>query len=202
VILAPYTTVMRKLLQTRNVSGMVVSAVSADETSLAEEQISGLLRQRHQQRPDQEDTFTVRNMSELASALESTNRVMTILLGSIAAVSLLVGGIGIMNIMLVAVTERTREIGLRMAVGAHPLLIQIQFIIEAVVLSVTGGLIGIALGVGASYLVADLLRWPTAVSPFSVVISVLTCIAIGVFFGVYPALKASSLNPIDALRHE
>ncbi|MBI4444660.1 MAG: ABC transporter permease [Acidobacteria bacterium] len=202
LILVPYTTVMKKLQQTRNIPSILVSAISAEAAYTAEAEIRELLRQRLRLGDEEEDTFTVRNLSEVAGAAEETNRIMTLLLGSIAAVSLLVGGIGIMNIMLVAVTERTREIGLRLAIGAHAVLIRIQFLLEAVVLSLTGGAIGIALGIGASHLISRILQWPTAVSPASVLLSVLTSVAIGIFFGFYPAHKASSLNPIEALRHE
>jgi ABC-type antimicrobial peptide transport system permease subunit len=165
-------------------------------------QIGELLRQRHKLTPNEPDDFTVRNMTDIAEAANETNSIMTILLGSIASVSLLVGGIGIMNIMLVSVTERTREIGIRMAIGARSSAVRTQFLIESVVLSLTGGLIGILLGLGVSVAIPSLLGWPTLVSTAAVIGSVIFSAAVGIFFGYYPARKAAALDPIEALRYE
>src|SRR5437764_1095131 len=179
-----------------------VSAVSQEATYTAQQQIGELLRQRHKLTPSEADDFTVRNMSDVAEAANQTNSIMTILLGSIAGVSLLVGGIGIMNIMLVSVTERTREIGIRMAIGARSSAVRTQFLIESIVLSLTGGFAGILLGVFASVVVPAMLGWPTLVSTASVVGSVIFSAGVGIFFGYYPARKAAALDPIDALRSE
>jgi putative ABC transport system permease protein len=168
----------------------------------AQQQIISLLRQRHNIRPGRDDDFTVRTQQEIAEAATATSRVMTVLLGAIAGVSLLVGGIGIMNIMLVSVTERTREIGVRMAVGARGNDILTQFLIEAVTLSSVGGIIGIVCGIGASALLSTYAHWPTLISIGSIVIAFLFSAAVGVFFGFYPARKAAALDPIEALRYE
>jgi putative ABC transport system permease protein len=199
---APYTSVQKKLLGSTRVQVAYVSAVSQDATYTAQSQIGDLLRQRHKLAPGAPDDFTVRNMSDVAEAANETNSVMTMLLGSIAGVSLLVGGIGIMNIMLVSVTERTREIGIRMAIGARSSAVRTQFLIESIVLSLTGGATGIVLGVVASVGVPLLLGWPTLVSTASIVGSVLFSAAVGIFFGYYPARKAAGLDPIEALRYE
>src|ERR687890_761627 len=199
---APYTSVQKKLLGNTRVQVAYVSAVSQDATYTAQAQITDLLRQRHRLAAGAPDDFTVRNMSDVAEAANETNGVMTMLLGSIAGVSLLVGGIGIMNIMLVSVTERTREIGIRMAIGARSSAVRTQFLIESIVLSLTGGFAGIVLGVVASVGVPLLLGWPTLVSTASVVGSVVFSAGVGVFFGYYPARKAAALDPIDALRYE
>jgi putative ABC transport system permease protein len=201
-ILIPYTAAMKKLLSTTYVPTVYISAASADATFQAEEQIATLLRERHNIRPRQEDDFNVRNLTDVAEAAQATTRVMTLLLASIAGVSLLVGGIGIMNIMLVSVTERTREIGIRMAVGARSNAVQNQFLIESVVLGMVGGSAGIALGIGLSLLLSGVFDWPTLVSPWSIVVSALFSMAIGVFFGYYPARRAAALDPIEALRFE
>jgi putative ABC transport system permease protein len=169
---------------------------------VAEEQIRQLLRQRHKLAASETDDFQIRNMSELAEASEQMTTIMTMLLGSIAAISLVVGGIGIMNIMLVSVTERTHEIGIRMAVGARPNYIRLQFLTESLMLSLAGGLLGILAGLAASALISSSLSWPTEVSGISVAASFGFAAAIGVFFGYYPAHKAASLDPIDALRYE
>jgi len=199
---APYTAVQKKILGNTRVQIAYVSAVSQDATYTAQQQIGELLRQRHKLTPSEADDFTVRNMSDVAEAANQTNSIMTILLGSIAGVSLLVGGIGIMNIMLVSVTERTREIGIRMAIGARSSAVRTQFLIESIVLSLTGGFMGILLGVFASVVVPSMLGWPTLVSTASVVGSVIFSAAVGIFFGYYPARKAAALDPIDALRYE
>jgi putative ABC transport system permease protein len=199
---APYTTVQKKILGSPRVQIAYVSAVSQDATYTAQMQIGQLLRQRHKLGPQDADDFSVRNMSDIAEAANETNSIMTILLASIAGVSLLVGGIGIMNIMLVSVTERTREIGIRMAIGARSSAVRTQFLIESVVLSLTGGLIGILLGLAVSLLIPSLLGWPTLVSMAAVIGSVIFSAAVGIFFGYYPARKAAALDPIDALRYE
>jgi putative ABC transport system permease protein len=199
---APYTTVQKKILGSPRVQVAYVSAISPDATYTAQVQIGELLRQRHKLGPQDADDFSVRNMSDIADAANQTNSIMTMLLASIASVSLLVGGIGIMNIMLVSVTERTREIGIRMAIGARSSAVRTQFLIESVVLSLTGGLIGILLGLGVSVLIPSLLGWPTAVSMAAVIGSVIFSAAVGIFFGYYPARKAAALDPIDALRYE
>jgi putative ABC transport system permease protein len=199
---APYTSVQKKLLGSTRVQVAYVSAVSQDATYTAQTQITDLLRQRHKLAQGASDDFTVRNMSDVAEAANETNSVMTMLLASIAGVSLLVGGIGIMNIMLVSVTERTREIGIRMAIGARSSAVRTQFLIESIVLSLTGGATGIVLGVLASVGVPLLLGWPTLVSTASIVGSVLFSAGVGIFFGYYPARKAAALDPIDALRYE
>jgi putative ABC transport system permease protein len=201
-ILLPYTAVMKKLLSTTYVPTAYVSAVSSQASSEAQAQITELLRSRHSIRASQPDDFTVRNLTDIANAAEETTRVMTLLLGSIAAVSLVVGGIGIMNIMLVSVTERTREIGIRMAVGARSRHVQYQFLIESVVLGLLGGLIGILAGIGISFALSQAFQWPQLISPAAVFGSALFSMAIGVFFGYYPARKAASLDPIEALRFE
>ena len=199
---APYTSVQKKILGSPRVQIAYVSAISQDATYTAQMQIGELLRQRHKLGPQDADDFSVRNMTDIAEAANETNSIMTILLASIASVSLLVGGIGIMNIMLVSVTERTREIGIRMAIGARSSAVRTQFLIESVVLSLTGGLIGILLGLGVSLLIPSLLGWPTAVSTPAVIGSVIFSAAVGIFFGYYPARKAAALDPIDALRYE
>jgi len=201
-LLMPYTTAMKKLLSTTYIPTAYVSAVSSAATTAAEAQIGEILRARHNLRQGQTDDFNVRNLTDVANTAEATTKVMTMLLGGIAAVSLLVGGIGIMNIMLVSVTERTREIGIRMAVGARTNHVQSQFLIESVVLGLAGGLGGILLGVGVSFLLSSVFGWPQLISPVAVVGSALFSMAIGVFFGYYPAKKAANLDPIEALRFE
>lgn len=204
-IYVPVTTAQKKLFGTQ-FPGMVriimVKANSTEELAAAENQITELLRQRHRIGPKQESDFTVRNLTQIMQTAEQSTKVMTLLLGAIASVSLLVGGIGIMNIMLVSVTERTREIGIRMAVGAKTWDIRLQFIIEAITLSLTGGVLGIVVGVSGSKILSSLAGWPTIVSPFSVFLAFGFSGLVGIFFGFYPAYKASNLNPIDALRFE
>jgi putative ABC transport system permease protein len=205
VIYVPLTTGQR-LLFGQQFPGMVrsisVQATGPDTMNLAEDQITQLLRQRHRLRPYQDNDFTVRNLTEALSTAEESARVMSLLLGAIASISLLVGGIGIMNIMLVSVTERTREIGIRMAVGARGRDILYQFLIEALVLSLIGGLIGIVIGVGASKLISQFFKWPTLISVNALFLSFSFAGGVGIFFGFYPARKAAKLDPIEALRYE
>ena len=204
-IFIPITTAQKKLFGTP-VPGMVrviyVKARSADALDTAERQITDLLRQRHRIGPKEDNDFTVRNLTQILQAREQSSRMMTLLLGAIASVSLIVGGIGIMNIMLVSVTERTREIGIRMAVGAGTWDIRMQFLIEALTLSVMGGIIGIAAGVAISAALSSVAGWPVVLSPFAMLLAFSFSGLVGVFFGFYPAYKASLLNPIDALRYE
>ena len=202
IAFAPYTAVQKKILGSQRLQVAYVSAISQDATYTAQNQITELLRQRHKLTPNEPDDFTVRNMSDVAEAANETNSIMTILLGSIAGVSLLVGGIGIMNIMLVSVTERTREIGIRMAIGARSTAVRTQFLIESIVLSLTGGLLGIVFGVIASLVIPVMLGWPTLVSMMAIFGSLIFSAAVGIFFGYYPARKAAALDPIEALRYE
>jgi putative ABC transport system permease protein len=201
-VIVPYTTVQKKLMGVQHISSITISA--ADGVSLPEmtDNIAALLRERHRIRPGEEDDFSVRTLEEFASMLTSTTTTMTYLLASIAAVSLLVGGIGIMNIMLVSVTERTREIGLRLSIGARDVDVLLQFLVEAVVLSLAGGAIGVALGFAASWGVGQLMQWSTVVTMGAVLLSFGCAAATGIFFGYYPAHKAAGLSPIDALRFE
>jgi putative ABC transport system permease protein len=201
-VVIPYTTMQKRVLGVQHVSSITISAEDGAQQAEMTAAIADLMRQRHRIRPGDDDDFSVRTMEEFASMLTSTTTTMTYLLASIAAVSLLVGGIGIMNIMLVSVTERTREIGLRLSVGASDLDVLLQFLVEAIVLSLAGGAIGVALGFGASWTVHALLQWSTEVTPGAVALSFGCAAAIGIFFGFYPARKAASLDPIDALRYE
>jgi putative ABC transport system permease protein len=193
---------MKRLQGSTNLRTINVQAVSSDALGYAQQQITELMRQRHRIGPGRDDDFNVRTQQEIAEAATATSRVMTALLAAIASVSLLVGGIGIMNIMLVSVTERTREIGIRMAVGAHGRDILLQFLIGAVSMSVLGGVVGIGLGVGVSKFLAIKNNWPTLTSVDSIIIAFLFSAGVGIFFGFYPAKKASQLDPIDALRYE
>ncbi|MCX6132693.1 MAG: ABC transporter permease [Ignavibacteriales bacterium] len=202
IILAPYTTVIRRLSHWPNLRSILVSATSVKDIPTAQAQISAILRMRHKIQTFDADDFTIRNQTDLAATATATTEILTILLASIASVSLLVGGIGIMNIMLVSVTERTREIGIRMSIGARSRDILTQFLIEALVLSLLGGIIGIILGTTGSSVISKIAKWPTIVTPFSIILSFGFSIAIGIFFGFYPARKAAMLNPIDALRYE
>lgn len=201
-IIIPYTTMQKRLMRITFVQSIVASAINAERLSEAQAQITSLLRQRHRIGPDREDDFYIRNLSDIAEAASSSARVMAVLLGSVASISLLVGGIGIMNIMLVSVTERTREIGIRMAVGARRKDIMLQFLVEAVVMAATGGCIGILLGIGSSEVLNDWAQWPTHISPTIIAVAFFFSGAVGVFFGFYPARKAANLDPIDALRYE
>jgi len=201
-IVAPYTTVQKKLLGITYINAIMVSAVSQEATGAAELQMNELLMQRHHIASMEDANFQVRNLSDMAELANNSNRVMTLLLASIAFVSLIVGGIGVMNIMLVSVTERTREIGIRMAVGATGGDVQFQFLTEAVVLAIFGGILGVAGGVVASKLISDSLGWPTLVSSPAIGMAFSFAGAIGIAAGWYPALKASHLDPIEALRYE
>jgi putative ABC transport system permease protein len=202
VVLAPYTTVQKKLMGITNIMGILVSVKRAEMVPTVQEEITRLLRQRHRIGPEQDDDFIIRTQAEFSQTAAATSRVMTILLGSIAAISLLVGGIGIMNIMLVSVTERTREIGIRMAVGARAQDILLQFLVESGVIALSGGILGAALGIIASKVLSGIAGWPTVVSPQSIVLAFLFSLVIGVFFGFYPARQAARLDPIQALRYE
>jgi len=202
VIMVPYTTMMKLVMGVTYIQQIIVAAVSADTTQEANNQIASLLRQRHKIRQGVDDDFIIRNLSDIAEAASNSATVMAVLLGSIASVSLLVGGIGIMNIMLVSVTERTREIGIRMAVGARSRDIMLQFIVEAVVMAASGGVIGILVGIGSSNLIKYLAELPTLIRPDIIAISFLVSGTVGIFFGFYPARKAAQLDPIDALRYE
>ena len=202
LVLAPYTTVQKRILAITYLQGIYCSALTEDMTSAATDEISAILRKNHKLKATDEDDFDIRSQEELSSMLSSTTDMMTILLACIAGISLLVGGIGIMNIMYVSVTERTREIGLRMSIGARGIDILSQFLIEAVLISVTGGIIGVVLGIGASWMVNALFKWPVYVQFYSVVLSFIVCTVTGIFFGWYPARKAASLDPIEAIRYE
>jgi putative ABC transport system permease protein len=202
MLIAPYTTVQKRILAISHVQTIVTSALSEAASTNAVTEISTILRQRHKIKPDADDDFTVRSQAELVKTFSSISNILTILLGAIAGISLLVGGIGIMNIMYVSVTERTREIGLRMSIGGRGFDILMQFLTESILISVIGGIIGILLGFAASWAVGGIMGWPTVIMPQAVIGSFLVCTAIGIFFGWYPARKAASLDPIDALRYE
>ncbi len=202
LILAPYTTIQKRVLAVTHLQSIYCSALSEEQTEKAEEEISGLLRRNHKLGAGDADDFNIRSQQELSSMMNSTSDMMTVLLACIAGISLLVGGIGIMNIMYVSVTERTREIGLRMSIGAKGRDILAQFLIEAILISVTGGLIGVLLGIGASWVVKWAANWPVYVEWYSVVLSFAVCTVTGIFFGWYPAQKASNLDPIEAIRYE
>ena len=202
VIIAPFTTVQRRILSTIYLQNIYASATDENSTTIASDEISNILRTTHRLKATDEDDFAVRTMQELINTFSSTSQLLTILLAAIAGISLLVGGIGIMNIMYVSVTERTREIGLRMSIGARGLDILLQFLTEAILISITGGIIGVVLGITSAHLVTLFLSWPTLVTQSSIVLSFLVCAVTGVFFGYYPAQKASRLDPIEALRYE
>ena len=202
IVIAPYTTVMKRILAIDYIQGIFASALSEDVTEEATEEISGILNRNHKIKDDSERDYDIRSQQELSDMLNSTSEMMTLLLACVAGISLLVGGIGIMNIMLVSVTERTREIGLRMSIGARGVDILTQFLIEAIIISITGGIIGILFGAGASLAVKFLLNWRVSIQLYSVVLSFVVCTVTGVFFGWYPAKKAAALDPIEALRYE
>ncbi len=201
-LISPFTTVQKKISGIDWLQFVMCSADSSQDIEPAEQQIGALLRERHRLRPDEDDDFIIRSPTDLADVQQQAGRIMTLLLASIASVSLLVGGIGIMNIMLVSVTERTREIGVRMAVGATEQDVQLQFLSEAMVLSMLGGAVGVLFGVFGSIAVSSMLHWPTLVPPQAIVIAVLFSAGVGIFFGYYPARKAAHLDPIEALRYE
>lgn len=202
VVLSPYTTVMKRLLAQTYLSGIFSSALTEDMTEEAVDEITNILRREHKLKEADDDDFTIRTQQELSSMLNTTTDLMTTLLACIAGISLVVGGIGIMNIMYVSVTERTREIGLRMSVGARGIDILSQFLIESILISITGGLIGVILGCGASFIIKSVAHWPVFIQPWSVLLSFAVCTFTGVFFGWYPAKKAADLDPIEALRYE
>ncbi len=202
LLIAPFTTVQRRMLAITWVQGIFMSAKNENSSEKVIDEVSSILRLRHKIKPEDPDDFQVRAQSELLTTFSSVSNVMTILLGAIAGISLLVGGIGIMNIMYVSVTERTREIGLRMSVGGRGKDILMQFLIESMMLSIFGGLVGIVLGILAASGVSSVMHWPVIVTSQSLAVSFIVCSAIGIFFGWYPAKKAAGLNPIDALRYE
>ena len=208
LVLAPYSTVMKRILAITYVQGINCSAITEELTQNAIDEITEILRTNHKLREatddfeGDEDDFNIRSQEELSSMMNSTTDLLTILLAVVAGISLVVGGIGIMNIMYVSVTERTREIGLRMSVGARGIDILSQFLIEAAMLSITGGIIGVLLGVGATYAVNSIAHWPVSIQPYSVILSFAVCTFIGIFFGWYPAKKAAKLDPIEAIRYE
>lgn len=202
VVFAPYTTVMKRILSVTYLQGINASAITEDMTDLAIEDVTNILRENHKLKGADEDNFTIRSQQEMAEMMNSTSDTMTVLLLVVACISLVVGGIGIMNIMYVSVTERTKEIGLRMSVGARGIDILNQFLIESVLLSVTGGLIGVLCGIGAAVGINVFAHWPIQIQPWSVLLSFVVCSATGIFFGWYPAKKAASLDPIEAIRYE
>lgn len=202
VVFAPYTTVMKRILSVTYLQGINASAITEDMTDLAIEDVTNILRENHKLKGADEDNFTIRSQQEMAEMMNSTSDTMTILLLVVACISLVVGGIGIMNIMYVSVTERTKEIGLRMSVGARGIDILNQFLIESVLLSITGGLIGVLCGIGVAVGINVFAHWPIQIQPWSVLLSFVVCSATGIFFGWYPAKKAASLDPIEAIRYE
>ena len=202
LILAPYTTIQKKVLAITHLQGIICSALKEEYTEQAIDEISEILRRNHKLKADEEDDFTIRSQQELSSMLTSTTDMMTVLLAAVAGISLLVGGIGIMNIMYVSVTERTREIGLRMSIGAKGIDILSQFLIESILISVTGGLVGVIFGVGSAIIVNQVAHFPIFIQPWSVLLSFVVCTATGIFFGWYPAKKAAQLDPIEAIRYE
>ena len=202
LILAPYTTIQKKVLAITHLQGITCSALKEEYTDQAIDEISEILRRNHKLKESDDDDFTIRSQQELSTMLTSTTDMMTVLLAAVAGISLLVGGIGIMNIMYVSVTERTREIGLRMSVGAKGIDILAQFLIESILISVTGGLIGVVFGVGAALVVNGVAHFPIYIQPWSVILSFAVCTVTGVFFGWYPAKKAAQLDPIEAIRYE
>ncbi|MEF2698314.1 MAG: ABC transporter permease [Parabacteroides merdae] len=202
LILAPYTTIQKKVLAITHLQGITCSALKEEYTDQAIDEISEILRRNHKLKESDDDDFTIRSQQELSTMLTSTTDMMTVLLAAVAGISLLVGGIGIMNIMYVSVTERTREIGLRMSIGAKGIDILAQFLIESILISVTGGLIGVVFGVGTALVVNGVAHFPIYIQPWSVILSFAVCTVTGVFFGWYPAKKAAQLDPIEAIRYE
>ncbi len=202
VILAPYTTVQKRILAIPYVQTIYASAIDEKSSDTATKEVTAILRKQHKLKGSDEDDFSIRTQAELISTISSTSELLTVLLAAIAGISLVVGGIGIMNIMYVSVTERTKEIGLRMSIGARGIDILLQFLVEAILISVTGGIIGVILGISACQLVNMFLKWPILISDSSILLSFLVCAVTGVFFGYYPAQKASRLDPIEALRYE
>ena len=201
-IIIPWTTAQRKMLGIRYIKDMYISVVSREQIGMAKDQITSLMRQRHHLRSDQPDDFSIRDYTEIAEMVNETNRIMTLLLATVASLALFIGGINTMNIMLVTVTERTREIGLRMAVGAHQSDVRLQFLIEAVTLTVVGGVIGVGLGIASSAVISNVLEWPTVISLIAILVGLSVSAFVGMVFGYYPAHKAATLDPIDALRYE
>ena len=202
VVIAPYTTVQKRILAIDHINQIMASAISEEDAPDAVTEVSAILRSQHKLADGQEDDFHVRSMEELISTFSSTSEMLTILLVAVASISLLIGGIGIMNIMYVSVKERTKEIGLRMAVGGKGSDILMQFLIEAILISITGGLLGVILGLGSTVFIEKFLHWPTSVALYSIIVSFAVCAITGIFFGWYPARKASALDPITALRYE
>jgi len=202
IILAPYTTVQKRILAITYIQSIYASAINEGSSAAATQELSQILRTTHKLSNNEQDDFTVRTQAELISTFSSTSQLLTVLLAAIAGISLLIGGIGIMNIMYVSVTERTKEIGLRMSIGARGIDILLQFLIEAIVISITGGIIGVLFGVISSKVITAILSWPTFVSQSSIILSFIVCAVTGIFFGYYPAQKASKLDPIEALRYE
>jgi putative ABC transport system permease protein len=202
IILAPYSTVMKRILSSIYLQNIYASAINENSADQAVDEMSQILRTSHRLRSTDQDDFLVRSQAELLNTFSSTSQLLTVLLTAIAGISLIIGGIGIMNIMYVSVTERTKEIGLRMSIGARGIDILMQFLLEALLISITGGIIGVVLGVGAAKLITLFLAWPTLVSESSILLSFLVCAITGIFFGYYPAQKASRLDPIEALRYE
>lgn len=202
IIIAPYTTVQKRILAVSYVQTIYASAVNEQSSDTATQEITAVLRKQHKLKTSDEDDFSIRTQAELISTISSTSELLTVLLAAIAGISLVVGGIGIMNIMYVSVTERTKEIGLRMSIGARGIDILLQFLVEAILISITGGIIGVALGIGAAELVNVFMQWPILISESSIILSFMVCAVTGVFFGYYPAQKAARLDPIEALRYE
>jgi putative ABC transport system permease protein len=202
VLIAPYTTVQKRILAQNHIQSIQMSARSAEESAPAMGQVEEVLRRTHKLRENEDNDFQIRSQEELSTTMTSVTDILTILLGAIAGISLLVGGIGIMNIMYVSVTERTREIGLRMSLGGKSMDILLQFLIESIMLSVFGGIVGIMLGFAASQIVEALTSWPISVMWSSAILAFVVCTVIGIFFGWYPARRAAELDPIDALRYE
>jgi len=202
IILAPYTTVQKRITATDYLQSIYASATTEASSDAATEEITKAVRENHRLTDAEDNDFQVRTQAELISTISSTSSMLTVLLTAIAGISLFIGGIGIMNIMYVSVTERTREIGLRMSIGARGQDVLMQFLIEAILISITGGIIGVLLGVSSAYLISFFLNWPVLISESSIIISFIVCAVTGVFFGYYPAKKASGLDPIDALRYE